>query len=179
MGFFSDIIRDSHIPARPAPTADLTAWTPPEPVVDRPQADPDRETPPESAERPKATERMDPRSESKRRGDMDVETASAETTVETQHTMDRTTTTPETRRRPSVEAQVRSADEWTEPVREEPSPAVATVQPAGPNPTPSSIRPPVAFEEADGRVESEPAESADRNRSITSVRRWLPPLSLS
>ena len=35
MGFFSDIIRDSHIPARPAPTADLTAWTPPEPRYER------------------------------------------------------------------------------------------------------------------------------------------------
>jgi len=161
MGFFSDIIRDSHIPARPAPTADMTAWTPPEPVVDRPRTDPGGETPPESVERPEVGERARPRSEGKRRGDIDIETASAETAVETQHTMERTTT-PAARGRPSVETQVQSADEWTEPVREEPPPAVATVQPAGPNPTPSSIRPPVTFGEADGRVESEPAESADR-----------------
>ena len=160
MGFFSDIIRDSHIPARPAPTADLTAWTPPEPVVDRPQTDPGGETPPESVERPEAAERMAPGSESKRCGDIDIETISAETAVETQHTMERTTT-PAARRRPSVEAQLQSADEWTEPGREEPPPVVATVQPAGPNPAPSPLRHPVSFGEADGRAESEPAESAD------------------
>ena len=168
MGYFSDIIRDSHIPARPTPTAgptptaDLTAWTPPEPVVDRPRTDPGGETPPESVERPEVGERARPRSEGKRRGDIDIETASAETAVETQHTMERMTTTPAARGRPSVEAQVQSADEWTEPGREEPAPVVATVQPALPEPAPSPPRHSVSFGETDGRGESESTESADR-----------------
>lgn len=159
MGYFSDIIHDSHIPARPAPTADVAPWTAPPPEVDRPQTDPIAETPSEGVERPEIGERTDPTQKGKRRGDFDIETTSAETAVEARHSMEGTTP-PETRKETAAEVQVQSAGEWggmAESSREKPPPVVATVHPAGLEPERSPLRHPFLSEEADGRVESKSA----------------------